>query len=156
MTKHVYTEEMLRRLVAESLCWREVCEKLDIPPATGSQTHLTKKANLLGIDYSHFKGKTWNTGRSFTKKDVQEYLNIGYTGLKSSGLRKRLIREGLLENKCSRCGLSEWLGEIDICELDHINSNHFDNRLENLQLLCPNCHTVKTREERRARGKITK
>ena len=59
----------------------------------------------------------------------------------TSGLRRRILREGILQNKCSICGIEEWMGRPIVCELDHVNGNRHDHRLENLRLLCPNCHS---------------
>lgn len=56
-------------------------------------------------------------------------------------LKKRLIDEGVFEERCSICGLVDWLGDKLVLELDHINGKNSDNRLENLRLLCPNCHS---------------
>lgn len=56
-------------------------------------------------------------------------------------LKRRLLKAGLLVNTCYICGISEWLGKNLILELDHINGKNTDNRLENLRLLCPNCHS---------------
>ena len=57
-------------------------------------------------------------------------------------MRKKLIEEGIKENKCENpeCGITDWHGKFLPLELHHINGNHYDNRLENLILLCPNCH----------------
>lgn len=56
-------------------------------------------------------------------------------------LKERLVKEGLKEYKCECCGLSEWMGKPIALQLHHINGIHNDNRLSNLQLLCPNCHS---------------
>jgi 5-methylcytosine-specific restriction endonuclease McrA len=56
-------------------------------------------------------------------------------------IKARLLREGLKESRCEVCGLSEWLGKPLSLELHHINGRGNDNRLENLQLLCGNCHS---------------
>jgi len=56
-------------------------------------------------------------------------------------LKARLIREGLKRGLCERCGLVDWLGEPITLALHHVNGQRKDNRLENLMLLCPNCHS---------------
>jgi hypothetical protein len=56
-------------------------------------------------------------------------------------LKRRLIREGLKASRCETCGISEWQGKPLSLALHHINGDGHDNRLENLQLLCPNCHS---------------
>jgi hypothetical protein len=61
-----------------------------------------------------------------------------------NNLKLRLVKEGLKQERCERCGLAEWQGAPVSMELHHINGDRLDNRLENLELLCPNCHSQTT------------
>lgn len=56
-------------------------------------------------------------------------------------LKLRLMAAGLKHNRCELCGIKEWRGEPLSMALHHVNGDGDDNRLENLQMLCPNCHS---------------
>jgi DNA-binding CsgD family transcriptional regulator/5-methylcytosine-specific restriction endonuclease McrA len=56
-------------------------------------------------------------------------------------LKRRLLELGLKEERCERCGIAEWHGARLVMALHHVNGDRHDNRLDNLQLLCPNCHS---------------
>jgi DNA-binding CsgD family transcriptional regulator len=72
---------------------------------------------------------------------IAELLVAGtYRGREN--LKLRLVKEGLKENRCERCGLGEWRGEPLSVALHHVNGDRLDNRLENLELLCPFCHSL--------------
>lgn len=59
-----------------------------------------------------------------------------------SAIKRRLLQDGILKNQCSRCGITEWRGNPISIQLDHINGINDDYRLENLRMLCPNCHIL--------------
>jgi len=138
--KHTYTEEELREAVKNSGSFRQVLQKLNITAAGGNYETTKKRINFYGIDTSHFHGQLWNKGKKLPpKKPIENYLKEGKL-VSSNSLRKRLINEGIKNHQCECCGIKEWNGKPAPLELDHINGNRYDNRLENLRILCPNCH----------------
>lgn len=93
-----------------------------------------------GIEYSGNMGeKGYKISKN--KKHVKDYLKNNFS-IATSKLRKKLIEYNVKEKKCEMCGLNEWLGKEITLELHHINGDRYDNRLENLQILCPNCHSL--------------
>jgi len=56
-------------------------------------------------------------------------------------VKRRLLAAGVLKNICDQCGLTEWRGRPLTIQIDHRNGTHSDHRLENLRMLCPNCHS---------------
>ena len=69
-----------------------------------------------------------------------EELLVENTNWQSNKLRRRLLESNVKEHKCEVCSLSTWNGRPIPLELDHISGDKTDNRLENLRMLCPNCH----------------
>ncbi|WP_394999913.1 HNH endonuclease signature motif containing protein [Acinetobacter sp.] len=152
MPRHHYTKELLEPIVKDSKAWSEVCRKLGIKPATGAQTHVKKRAGLFGITHEHFAGNAWNKGRTFAPKQKIETYLIKNSTLGSHKLKLRLIKDGLKEAKCEICELTHWRDEPIVLELDHKDSDHFNNEIENLQILCPNCHAQLTRQRIKLAG----
>lgn len=140
-----YTDEQLAEAVASSLSMAEVLRKFNIRAAGGNYDTLRNRIKELGLDTSHFTGKQWLKGRKnpfVSERSLEEVLVKDSTYVNTHSLRKRLIREGVFEHRCVSCGLNEWLGGPIPLEIDHINGERRDNRLENLRLLCPNCHAL--------------
>jgi Zn finger protein HypA/HybF involved in hydrogenase expression len=95
------------------------------------------------IDTSHFTGSAHNVGDDF--KMVKEKIPLKYylvENIKTSShrLKRRLIEEGVKQHKCEKCTLDKWLNKKIPLELHHIDGDHYNNRIDNLELLCPNCH----------------
>lgn len=139
-SRYSYSEKELYEAVKSSTSIRQVLDKLNIVPAGGNYQTTNRRIKKLNIDTSHFTGQAWNRGRiTGPKRPIEEYLKEN-TVVQSFKLKSRLIIEGLKQHKCECCGITEWNGQPAPIELDHINGNHYDNRLENLRILCPNCH----------------
>lgn len=69
-----------------------------------------------------------------------DYIKIGK--VQSNKLRKKLLYEGLKEHVCERCGNVEWQGFPIPLEVHHVNGDKTKNTIDNLQLLCQNCHAL--------------
>ena len=75
------------------------------------------------------------------KFDLKEILKGDHPHYQTYKLKKRMLKEGFLENVCNVCNISTWLGVPLNLELDHIDGNRMNHKIENLRLLCPNCHS---------------
>lgn len=73
--------------------------------------------------------------------DLNDILikNSNYSNMNS--LKKRLFDSGIKQKRCEKCGIVKWLGKDITFQIHHINGVHNDNRIENIQILCPNCHS---------------
>lgn len=136
------TKEEIEQILDESNSLAEVMKKLGYTANRGNSYKPMKDYfQSIGIDCSKFS-KDAKKNFSHPKFDLECILveDTKYTNM--SRLKKRLIAANLIEYKCSKCGNSgEWMGEELILQLDHINGNNRDNRIENLRFLCPNCHS---------------
>src|SRR5947199_95785 len=145
MTKRCYTDEDLISAVQSSFSVRGVLKILRLSPTGCNYKAMYMHFSRLGLDTRHFTGQGHLRGKHHgwtPKRPLSEVLVECSTYTCTSTLKRRLIREGLLVNQCSRCGLPpEWQGEPLTMILDHRNGDNRDNRLENLRLLCPNYNT---------------
>lgn len=128
------------KLIKESFSLNEVCRKANICNTTGNYKTLKKIIEEEKIDTSHFKRNGYHKRSDHKRKPIEEYLTIDST-IVSSRLKRYLLESGIKERKCERCGNTTWMGSDIPIELHHINGNNTDNRLENLQILCSNCHS---------------
>lgn len=140
-----WTDDDLRTAAASSTSYAGTIRSLGLIAAGGNYDHVQRRIRDLDIDVSHFTGIGWNVGLKFDPRPrvpLEELLVANrWTG--SHKLKKRLFLAGLKEQRCELCGWAERApdGRIPV-ELDHINGDKNDNQLENLRVLCPNCHSL--------------
>ncbi len=160
MRKRLWTDDELRRAVAKAFSLRQVLHFLGLREAGGNYEQISRYITEFGLDTAHFKGRAWNKGLKLEGKpriSLEKILTIN-SSFQSFKLKKRLFLLGLKPRFCEECGWAKHSidGRLPL-ELDHINGDRHDNRLENLRVLCPNCHSLKpTHRGRNIKARVAK
>ena len=118
----------------------KVCNESDTK--TEAYNKLNMHRNTFEKYYKLFGLQKFRNKKSAQKYLLEDIFAGKYPQYNVSHLNKRLIKEGIKERKCECCGNTEWMGHPIVLELHHIDGNHSNHSLENLQLLCPNCHSI--------------
>jgi DNA-binding CsgD family transcriptional regulator len=98
-------------------------------------------------DHFGFSRQTWhaavNRGAVVARPHALPLDQLLTAGVYRSrfNLKLRLVRAGLKQKVCENCGIASWNGRPITLALHHVNGDRYDHRIENLQLLCPNCHS---------------
>ena len=143
--KRKYTDEQFIDAFNSSLSIRQVLQKLKLQGAGGNYRTVHQHAERLGLDINKVQGnKTGQNIHRGHRYPITDYLSNKRAAL-SDRLKKRLFAEGYKEQQCEHCNQTEWQGHPIPLELDHIDENPINNNLDNLQILCANCHSIKHR-----------
>lgn len=134
-----YTDEQFAEAIANNTSWFAARLALGLCGNSNSAlVGMKKRAIILGIDYSHFGSVHKGGGK---RRTWQEILIADRPCRETSALLRRALVEAGVLYVCGACGLIPiWNDQPLVLEVDHVNGNNRDNRLENLRFLCPNCH----------------
>jgi transposase-like protein len=129
------TKQEFTRVVKKSKTMAQASRELGIPPTT-----FRRIAKSLQI-YNPNPGEVGSDKKRYSGIPLSEILIGNYPNCNSSRLKARLVAEGYKENKCEMCGITEWNGKEITLQTHHIDGNPKNHKLENLMIVCPNCHS---------------
>lgn len=145
-----FTDEDFKKALESSKSWAEISRKLSLHHTGNRITSYKKICNKLSLNFESLKGVRWFEREKVpldmkwgNRKDLKDILveNSDYKG-GTNHIKKRVIASKFLENKCCMCGNEGVWNDLPLTlQMDHINGNNTDNRIENLRILCPNCHS---------------
>jgi Zn finger protein HypA/HybF involved in hydrogenase expression len=123
-----------------------ICRMLKCRPGT-----LDRYLLKMSIKYSGNQGRK---KRERHKNHVSYHLKKNGSFITSHHLKLLLIRDGLKKHQCEKCKLKKWLKKSIPLELHHVNGDREDNRLKNLKLICPNCHSLTPNNSGKANKRV--
>lgn len=126
--------EIIKKMISENRPKCEISKFLNLKQETLS--------NYLKKYEINYKGNQNRTGLTHPEARIplEKILNNEVV-YHTNALKKRLIESGIKKNKCECCGINEWMGKKLTLELHHVDGNHYNNNINNLKILCPNCHS---------------
>lgn len=132
---------LLRTVVENSHSIREAILNLGVSYSNSAVKTFKARCAQYGIDLADAFPNRYNYHLKTIPDEEVFVIDSPYVNNKVN-VKKRALANGWLKNECSKCGLGpEWQDEPLVLQLDHINGESDDHRIENLRILCPNCHT---------------
>lgn len=140
MENSKYSKEAIVKACSNCTSIRCVLSNLGLAP-NGGHSKLRSEIKTILIELDLYLGQSYNRGKTFIKKRNEDIFK-NPSSLQSNKVRLHLLKRNLKEYKCEKCLNNEWLDVKIPLEVHHKDGNKFNNELNNLQLLCPNCHAL--------------
>lgn len=144
-----YTPDELQELLDKSNSYSDFLRHIGLNPKGGNPKTLKKIIEEYDLDETKLNENRHNlyvkcaecTSKSRKSYSLEDILNGKYPNYQSGKLLTRLIEAGYKERKCEKCGITEWMGKELVFHLHHKDGKHNNNKFDNLEILCPNCHS---------------
>lgn len=143
-----FTPCELQKLLDTSDSYSDLLRKIGLNPKGSNPKTLHKiieeyklDETQLNINRKSLFSKCAEFAKRTNKIPIEHILSNECPYYSSYNLLRRLVAEGYKEYCCEICGITDWMGKPISLQLDHLDGNHNNNALENLRVVCPNCHS---------------
>ncbi|MEK9520700.1 HNH endonuclease [Streptomyces venezuelae] len=153
-----WTREVLAEAVADSTNMNDVLRRLGVEVVGGQHTHISRRIKAFGIDTSHFRMPS-RRGEP-RRPRTPEALLVQQSGPRSRRITSDRLAWAMTESgvrkRCALCGTgTEWRGRPLPLEIDHVDGDWRNNRIDNLRFVCPNCHSTTDTYRGRGKGRVS-
>jgi hypothetical protein len=124
------TDEQIKECYDKGITLHQASAELNLTTVT-----LWRRAKKLDLQWKDIPRT------NFKRVPLEEILNGNYPEYQTFKLKNRLLAEGIKQNICEVCEINEWNGNPINMQLDHIDGNSHNHQLDNLRMICPNCHS---------------
>lgn len=139
------SKEKLEELINTSQSISQMIEKLGLRKTATQISKIKKRLLQEGFEIGSIEELFYfkrNQPQAKKKSIILDDILVKNSNYNIRGRKKELFEKGILKEECYSCGIGpKWNGKIIALQFDHINGDHKDNRVENLRILCPNCHS---------------
>lgn len=140
-----FSRDEIGQFVKESKSYSQLSFKLGYGKSASGSVNKAMREMIeeLLLDTSHFTGQAWNKGTTYESSQYmpfEEYIKSEH--VQTNKVRKKLLKEGIKKHICECCRNTTWNDQPIPLEVHHKDGDKTNNSLENLQLLCPNCHAL--------------
>lgn len=132
--------DLVEKILPSCNSYNAVCNKLGLRGVEGYYVKIKKIISERKLSTKHFGTLLENSKVTFKELSDEEFF-VSNKKRNGKSVIKRLVDHGYKKYVCECCGLTEWKNKPLVLQIHHINGDHCDNRVENLQILCPNCHS---------------
>ena len=140
----IWTDEQLIESVKVATSMMQLLKLLNLKISGGAAKNIKNNIKRLNLNTDHWTGQGWLKGKkhNYSKRPIEEILAKDTYYSTMFHIKNRLINDGHWKDECQVCNLSEWQGQKLGLQVHHVDGDRTNNLIENLQLLCPNCHSI--------------
>jgi len=134
-----YKKEDIIKIVGEKTTISDVLNEMGLNPKGGG-SNLRMMIKEILTENGVYNGHAHNKGKSYIKISNEDFFKKSDKSRNYWNIRQALFKRGIKDKRCENCGLDKWMEKDIPVEIHHKDGDKLNNNINNLEVLCPNCH----------------